>query len=182
MATVYCTACGEKMPAVTAACPRCGTPNRSRSTVPVATPGVVTPPGPPPRPPGAQSSPPMAFGEATTSFFRNYATFRGRARRSEFWFAWLFVSLISFGIQLTGFHPLVEVGEVGAVIYIIWALAVLVPSLAVASRRLHDTDTSFSYYLLILVPLVGVILVIIKLATDGTPGPNRFGDSVKHSG
>ena len=180
MTTVYCTACGETMHAVSAACSRCGTPNHSRSTLPVPASGVVSSPGFPLHPLGAQASPPMAFGEAIGSFFRNYANFDGRARRSEFWFAWLFVSLISFGIQLTSFYPSVEVGLFGAVVYIMWALAVLVPSLAVASRRLHDTDTSFGYYFLILVPLVGVILVIIKLATDGTPGPNRFGDSVKH--
>jgi uncharacterized membrane protein YhaH (DUF805 family) len=48
--------------------------------------------------------------------------------------------------------------------------------------RLHDADTSFGYYFIVLIPLVGIVLLIVKLAEEGTPGTNRFGESPKYSG
>ena len=62
-----------------------------------------------------------------------------------------------------------------SVFYILSALALLVPSVAVAVRRLHDTDRSGWWYLVVLVPFVGAILLIVWFCTKGTSGPNRFG-------
>jgi uncharacterized membrane protein YhaH (DUF805 family) len=124
----------------------------------------------------------VTFGESVRLFFTNYANFSGRARRSEYWFSYLFVTLINLGLQIFTFVPSIEVQIFFAIIWLAWLAAIITPSLAVASRRLHDTDTSFGYFFLVLVPLVGPILVIIRLATDSTPGWNRFGASPKYQG
>jgi uncharacterized membrane protein YhaH (DUF805 family) len=111
---------------------------------------------------------------------RKYAVFSGRARRKEYWFFLLFNLLIMFGLAFIdvafGFYN----EELGAgLLSGLYALAVLLPSLGVSIRRLHDTDRSGWWLLLLLVPLVGSIVLIIFFALDGTPGKNRFGDSPK---
>lgn len=96
-------------------------------------------------------------------FWKNYATFEGRARRSEFWWPVLFNAILSC------------IPYVGWVI----ALAALIPNLAVASRRLHDTGRAFGWYFISFIPVVGAILLIIWWAQEGQPGQNRFGDNPK---
>jgi uncharacterized membrane protein YhaH (DUF805 family) len=121
----------------------------------------------------------MNFSDAINSFFRNYANFNGRARRSEYWFSQLFVFIV--GLPLAVMSAIVDQGEIGLVTLMQygWTIAVFIPGLAAVSRRLHDTGKSFGYYFLILIPLVGVILVLIELLKDGTPAPNKYGDPVK---
>ena len=85
----------------------------------------------------------MNFGEAIKSVFSKYATFSGRARRSEFWYFVLFNFLVSFVLGLIPFLSWVAG---------LWALAVLIPSLAVAVRRFHDIGKSGWTYLYFLVP------------------------------
>jgi uncharacterized membrane protein YhaH (DUF805 family) len=63
----------------------------------------------------------------------------------------------------------------------LYALAVLIPSIAVTVRRLHDTDRSGWWILLGLIPLVGTIILLVFVCLDGTPGPNRFGTNPKQS-
>ena len=180
METVYCAACGKVMSSASQGCPDCGHPNRSFPgiAIPVteAAPGYVSHRM-------SVASPTMSFGEAIKSFFANYAVFSGRARRSEYWLATLFVTIIS--LPLSFLDMIVSPGdEVGVftVLGFLWSLATFIPSLAIASRRLHDTDTSFGYVFMILIPLIGAILLIVKLAEDGTRGANRFGESTKYLG
>jgi uncharacterized membrane protein YhaH (DUF805 family) len=85
----------------------------------------------------------MSFGEAIKSVFSKYATFSGRARRSEFWYFFLFNLLVSFVLNLIP-HFTVVSG--------LWALAILIPSLAVMVRRLHDIGKSGWTYLYFLIP------------------------------
>ncbi len=63
----------------------------------------------------------------------------------------------------------------------IYGLAVLLPGIAVGIRRLHDTDKSGWWLLIGLIPLVGIIVLIVFFATDGQPGPNRYGPSEKYA-
>lgn len=113
-----------------------------------------------------------------------YATFQGRARRSEFWFFQLFVLIISFGIQIagiiltaiTGSEVIVSVFSIASIIF---SLAILLPSISVTVRRLHDTDRSGWFYWISLIPLVGFILLLIWLCTEGNQGDNRFGSDPK---
>jgi uncharacterized membrane protein YhaH (DUF805 family) len=121
----------------------------------------------------------MKFDEAIKSLFSNYATFSGRARRSEFWFAHLFLSLSALSASIVD-SALFGVGIDGiGVLYTIFILATIVPSLAVTWRRLHDMGKSGGFFFIALIPLVGVILLIVWLATDSQPGPNKFGEPVK---
>lgn len=104
---------------------------------------------------------------------KNYAVFNGRARRKEYWMFMLFNILISFAIGfIEGF-----LGSSG-VIGLIYALAVLVPSIAVAIRRLHDTGRSGWWVLLGLVPVLGIILLIF-LVLDSQPNDNEYGPNPK---
>ena len=85
----------------------------------------------------------MSFGEAIKSVFSKYAVFSGRARRSEYWYFVLFCFLVSFALGCIPFLSALS---------FIWWLAILIPSLAVTIRRLHDIGKSGWNYLLILIP------------------------------
>lgn len=111
----------------------------------------------------------MGFTDAVKSFFNNYATFSGRAPRSEYWYVILFCIL-------AGFVGGILDGIVGAGLFTgIFTLAILVPSFALVSRRLHDTDRSFWWFLIVLIPFIGAILLLVWYCTKGTAGDNRFG-------
>ena len=111
----------------------------------------------------------MTFGQAVRSCYSNYATFSGRAARSEYWFFVLFQCLI--GIVCGLLMPL----GIGQTLLWLTVLANLLPGISVIVRRLHDTDRSGWWYWIALVPLVGAILLIIWFCTRGTSGANRFG-------
>ncbi len=113
---------------------------------------------------------------------KKYAVFRGRAQRSEYWFFVLFYTLIAIVLAIvdgvTGtYSRSAGVGLLGG----IFTLAMLVPSLAVSVRRLHDTDRSGWWLLIGLVPVIGVIVLIIFFVLDSQPGANRFGPYPKGS-
>lgn len=106
---------------------------------------------------------------------QKYAVFQGRARRNEYWYFVLFNFLISFGIGLFE-------GVLGAILgtdiiflSTIYSLVILVPSLAVAVRRLHDTGRSGWWLLIGLIPLVGWIILIFFLASESQSGENQYG-------
>jgi uncharacterized membrane protein YhaH (DUF805 family) len=181
METVYCSACAKVMSAAAQACPECGHPTAAaRGPVAQALNAPFDPRGVL-GPVLTVASPKISFGDAVKSFFTNYAVFSGRARRSEYWFAVLFLFLISLPVSLLDAitNPGGDFGVFTA-LSLLLSLATLIPSLAIASRRLHDADTSFGYYFMVLIPLVGLILLVVKLAQDGTPGANRFGESTKY--
>jgi len=111
---------------------------------------------------------------------KKYAVFNGRARRKEYWFFVLFYILFSLLVgfidgMIGTFDPATGIGTLG----IIYALALLVPSIAVTVRRLHDTDRSGWWILISLVPLLGAIVLIVFMVLDSTPGQNRFGPNPK---
>ncbi len=110
----------------------------------------------------------MNFSQALQHVFRNYANFSGRARRSEYWYFALLNAIVSVFL----YTPLAPVS-------MLYSLAVLVPTLAVGARRLHDTGRSGAYLFLMLVPLVGEILLIVWFAQDSAPGANRYGPNPK---
>ncbi|WP_402469959.1 DUF805 domain-containing protein [Isoptericola aurantiacus] len=130
----------------------------------------------------------MSFGDAIKTVFSKYATFSGRARRSEFWFWALFVFLInvvmSILISATGGISIdLDTGEIsyGATYFLaaLVGLALLLPNLAVTVRRLHDTDRSGFWWFIALVPFVGWIILLVFTVLEGTRGPNRFGADPK---
>lgn len=111
----------------------------------------------------------MGFVEAIKSCFGKYATFQGRACRSEYWFFYLFYTLAyviaSIVDAVLGFP----------ILTLVFLLATVVPILAVGVRRLHDTDRSGWWLLIPLVPLIGGIVLLIWTCSRGTTGDNRFG-------
>ncbi|MEU9997461.1 DUF805 domain-containing protein [Streptomyces sp. NPDC050848] len=105
---------------------------------------------------------------------KKYAVFNGRARRQEYWMFALFniialiiVAVVDFAI---GTYPL---------LYAVYALAVFLPGLGVLVRRLHDTGRSGWWFLIILIPLVGAIILIVFLATEGNQTDNAYGPNPK---
>jgi uncharacterized membrane protein YhaH (DUF805 family) len=113
---------------------------------------------------------------------KKYATFGGRARRKEYWFFSLFNFLIGLLLAFVDvangtFNEEVGMGLVGG----IYALAVLLPCIAVSVRRLHDTEHSGWWLLIGLIPVVGWIVLLIFMVREGTRGPNRFGEDPKQA-
>jgi len=106
---------------------------------------------------------------------RKYAAFAGRARRKEYW---MFVLISAVIVLVLGIVNRLMGADVPA-LPVYYTLAVLLPSLAVTVRRLHDTDRSGWWLLILLVPLVGAIVLLVFTATPGGEIANRFGASPK---
>jgi uncharacterized membrane protein YhaH (DUF805 family) len=105
---------------------------------------------------------------------KNYAGFSGRARRTEYWMFVLINFLISIAISVVE-----RILGIGAVLGILYSLAVLIPGLAVGFRRLHDTNRSGWWVLLALIPIIGWIALIVFAAQEGTRGQNAYGPDPK---
>jgi uncharacterized membrane protein YhaH (DUF805 family) len=105
---------------------------------------------------------------------KNYAGFTGRARRTEYWMFFLINLIIVIVLDVIGM-----VIKVSTLLGGIYGLAVLIPSLAVGVRRLHDTGRSGWWLLIGLIPLVGSIILIVFMATEGQPGNNQYGPNPK---
>jgi uncharacterized membrane protein YhaH (DUF805 family) len=122
----------------------------------------------------------MSFGEAIKSYFKNYAVFKGRSRRSAFWYTVLFTALVSFAAGIINPGSIDENGfRNQGVLENLWSLATLVPSLAISFRRLHDTGKSGANLFWIFLPVVGWIILIVSLVKDSSPGTNEYGEPVK---
>ena len=105
---------------------------------------------------------------------RKYTVFTGRSRRREYWMFVLVNALIS--LALSGIGRLVPaVAWVGY----LYSLAVLIPSIAVGVRRLHDTGRTGWWLLITLVPVVGFIVLIVFTVQDSQPGDNKYGPNPK---
>ena len=111
-----------------------------------------------------------------TGVLKNYAGFEGRARRAEYWQFALVNIIITIVLDVIGLA--VKFPLLG----LVYGLAILVPSLAVAFRRLHDTGRSAWWILFALVPFVGAIVLLVFTCLDSTPGPNQFGPNPKGVG
>ena len=116
----------------------------------------------------------MDFSSAVQSFFNKYATFQGRASRSEFWYAQLFIILTNFFLEfiegLLGISPFSEVSILAS----IFQLGVFIPSIAIIARRLHDINKSGWWYFLVLT-IIGVIPVVYWFCTKGNDHENDYG-------
>jgi uncharacterized membrane protein YhaH (DUF805 family) len=111
---------------------------------------------------------------------KKYAVFNGRARRKEYWYFFLFNILISIVLGvidgMTGsFSPESGMGLLSG----IYMLAVLIPGIAVAVRRLHDTSRTGWWLLISLIPLIGAIVLIVFLVSDSKPEENQYGVNPK---
>jgi uncharacterized membrane protein YhaH (DUF805 family) len=122
----------------------------------------------------------------------NYSNFSGRARRKEYWMFILFSIVFSIGFSIfdeifgftygesyssntSGFSYSTE----GGILSTLFSLALFIPNLAVAIRRLHDVNKSGWMLLVAFIPLVGVIWLIVLFATEGDQGSNQYGSDPK---
>jgi uncharacterized membrane protein YhaH (DUF805 family) len=111
----------------------------------------------------------MTMPQAIKSCFGKYVTFSGRSSRSEYWYFTLFYVLASIIGNIL--DAAIEVPVFAAIV----TVAFILPSLAAGARRLHDTGRSGWWLLLSFVPLIGVIVLIIWLATKSHQGANKYG-------
>ena len=119
----------------------------------------------------------MNMIEAVKAVFSKYATFEGRARRSEYWWFVLFNLIVSIILNVLSPGHGGGMGMGGGLLAGIWSLATLLPSLAVGARRLHDIDRSGWWLLIGFLPVIGLIVLIVFFAKRGDAMPNRFGPS-----
>jgi uncharacterized membrane protein YhaH (DUF805 family) len=111
----------------------------------------------------------MNFTQAISSGFSNYVNFAGRAIRSEYWYWTLFFFIGSIVASIIDAVLGIRMFDT------IFGLAVLLPSIAVGVRRLHDLDRTGWWLLLGFIPLIGAIVLIVWFCSRGTVGANRFG-------
>ena len=100
----------------------------------------------------------MTFQDSIQVCFKKYADFEGRASRSEYWWFALFVILVSVGLSM-----------ISSILAGLFSLATLLPSLAAATRRLHDTQRSGWWQLVAFIPVIGVIIIVVFLAQESKP-------------
>lgn len=143
---------------------------------------------------------PLGFGAAIRSAFRNYATFRGRASRSAYWWFALFAFLVEMPFYVwylaaligsvatadyanSSAPPSFPVGAlVPMMLLSLVSLPLLLPSLGLAVRRLHDCNRSGWYYFMAFIPFVGSLILLIFYIQEGTPGPNQYSLSSGYGG
>ncbi len=111
---------------------------------------------------------------------KKYAVFEGRSRRKEYWYFVLFSAIFAFCIafvegMLGMIDPSIGLGYLTLVYY----LFLIIPSIALSVRRLHDTGRSGWWYLLSLIPFVGSIILLIFYVEDSQPGTNEYGHNPK---
>jgi uncharacterized membrane protein YhaH (DUF805 family) len=111
---------------------------------------------------------------------KKYATFTGRSRRKEYWFFILFYIVFTIALAyVDGLVGTVDATSGLGALSSIFLLAMLIPSISVSVRRLHDTDRSGWWLLIGLVPVIGGIVFFVFTLLDGTPDQNRYGPDPK---
>ena len=106
---------------------------------------------------------------------KQYADFKGRARRKEYWMFTLFYSIFTIAAMLIDAILLEEL----PIFETLFGLFILIPSFAVEVRRLHDIGKSGWMMLIVLIPIVGAIWLIVLFCQDSEPGSNNWGDNPK---
>lgn len=150
---MYCKNCGRLLPDSTLFCTGCGA-NQKEETFSAQ---------------DKEPTPSVGLPEAIKLFFVHYFDFKGRTRRSAFWWAYLFYALVFLVCLL----------KLPRDIAYLWVLFIFIPSISLCVRRLHDTGRSGWWYFLMCIPTVGNILLFILCCKD-SQGPNRWGASPKY--
>lgn len=138
----------------------------------------------------------ISFPDAVKMFFARYVDFQGRSRRSEYWWVYLFnfivvMVLLVLAMVLGGFNP--EAGTMGPLGYVfigllgLYALAIIIPSIALLVRRLHDINQTgwivLGLFIAGMIPLIGLLATIAQIVIaciPGTAGPNKYGPDPKN--
>lgn len=122
------------------------------------------------------------FATAVTRAFSKYATFKGRASRSEYWFfllanlvVILSVIMLSALVGVDSNGDPTAIGSILGVALIVWYIGSFLPTLGLLVRRLHDTGHSGWFYWIVLIPFVGAIILLVSLVKKGDVIPNQYG-------
>jgi uncharacterized membrane protein YhaH (DUF805 family) len=111
----------------------------------------------------------MGFGEAVSVCFKKAFVWEGRASRAEFW--WFELAQVLILVAAAIIDQIIGTG----VLYIIAAIALILPAIAVLVRRLHDTDRTGWWFWIQLLPLIGLIVLLVFTLTGGDEGDNKYG-------
>ena len=116
---------------------------------------------------------------AYKKFWKNYANFNGRSTRSDYWLAFLahFLVTILGSFVLGIIAGMLDMPALIALIYV-YALAIIIPSLSIAVRRLHDTNKSGWFYFVTFIPAVGSLIFLIFMCLPSVDENNNFGERV----
>ena len=117
----------------------------------------------------------MNFAESISFCFSNYANFNGRGRRSEFWWFYLFTMMLGLGGSIWD-SATSETGY--GVMYWIASIVTFIPIIAAGARRLHDVNKS-GWWQLISITIIGIIPLVMWMATEGTKKNNPYGKPIK---
>lgn len=147
MSMVFCRGCAKEISTLAVACPQCGAPQATQQSY--------------------AQGPAVSTGNPYLEALKNYAVFKGRATRREYW---MFI-LINLGVAIV-VGVLDTLLNSKGILSNLYNLALLLPSIAVGVRRMHDTDRSGWWLLL---PIVNIVFLV----QDSQPGPNRFGENRK---
>lgn len=127
----------------------------------------------------------MTFSDSILNILSNFAEFRGRATRSEYWYWVLFTLIVNVALQIVdGMISAPAMGfaafelDAGRPLTLVGMLALLAPSLAVACRRLHDAGRSGKWLLIGVIPVAGVLALTWLLSRPSIERGNRFGSTV----
>lgn len=112
---------------------------------------------------------------------KKYAVFSGRSRRAEYWYFILFSTIITFIVTFIDIAVSTGTGLDIQLLGTLYGLAVVLPSLGVLVRRLHDTGRSGWYVFISIIPVIGTIMLIVWLATDSQSGMNQYGPNPKEA-
>ena len=145
-------------------CPKCGKENSndvkfcSSCGVNISAPNLVAPPT-------GVASEQMTFGKSISTCFAKYVDFKGRASRPEFWWFYLFTVILTWGSILV---------DSSQILSTIISLATFLPTFAAGSRRLHDTNKS-GWWQLLMLTIIGLIPLVIWWSSKGTDQDNQYG-------
>lgn len=115
----------------------------------------------------------MSFDTAIRTVFGKYAEFNGRATRAEFWWWALFTGLVGIVLNTFNVMPVGDGGNVGSILHTIWNVAIFLPSLAVAVRRLRDAGYAWQHMFWCLLPFAGIIVLIVFWAQPTKTGSSK---------
>ena len=174
---MYCRNCGNQIDNKAVMCPYCGAATGN------PWPGQPSQPGWPQAPVyQGTPAPKVGFLEAVKLFFLRYADFKGRSRRSEYWWISLFAGLVIIPLYILLIIAAVQESEVFmgviGILMMVFLLGTFIPNLAVTVRRLHDTGRSGWWYLLSFIPSVGSTIILVFCCLDSEPD-NQWGPNPK---
>ena len=118
----------------------------------------------------------VSFAQSCILFFKNYAKFSGRSSRSAYWFWTLWTVIYAFFIMLL--NAFSGDSSILDLVQVVFNVAILLPSYALAARRLHDVGRS-GWWQLIAITIVGLIPLFLWFVTEGDSETNKYGDNVE---